>query len=629
MPSPPPALRLAVKALARYRVVVIVAAAVLLLVALLPDGGRGGSREQAAAGGHGGSTATSESTTIDTPPGGPEDPAGTPGGAGDASPVGAPGTPGQAAAGGTTTSTGPVGAGARAGARAGVALTTSTSARAAAPTALLPGPECDPVTGRIKVPTRFAPPCVPSAPANGGLTYQGVTAEAITVAVYLNRFDPAARALLTAAGFNDTDEDLKATYRSYLDYFEHHYQTWGRKVKLVFVTPSGADDDEVAARADAIRVATEIKAFASWGGPVGTNAYADELAARKILCICTVSQPIEYYLARAPYVMSTLMSSTQGYIHRAEYVGKRLAGRPAKHAGDLFLSQQTRSFGLLYYDTAEQSYRSGIEFFDRELARYHVKLTEKLAFTGANIDPAATQEQARTLIAKLKASGVTSIVYAGDPLSPVFFTQEATRQRYNPEWILTGSAFTDTTFFARTYDSTQWAHAFGLSFLPARLPVEETEPWRVHVWHSGTDPAAKATHGLIYGIEWMFFTGIHLGGPAVTPESLRDGLFRFPPTGKGSLTGVHLSFGRHGVWPFDDYLANDDATEVWWDTTATGPDEVGQQSIGMYRYVDSGRRYLPGEHPTSAPLAFDREGTVTVYPQAPPGDRSPDYPHRD
>ncbi len=49
----------------------------------------------------------------------------------------------------------------------------------------------------------------------------------------------------------------------------------------------------------------------------------------------------------------------------------------------------------------------------------------------------------------------------------------------------------------------------------------------------------------------------------------------------------------------------------------------------MYRYVDGGRRYLPGEHPTSDPKAFTREGTVTVYSEPPPPDRSPDYPHRD
>ena len=421
---------------------------------------------------------------------------------------------------------------------------------------------------------------------------------------------------------------MKATYRSYVDYFEHHYQTWGRKVKLVFVDPSGADDDDTAARADAIRVATEIKAFASWGGPIATNAYADELAARKVLCICTVSQPIEYYTARAPYVISTLMSATQGYTHRAEYVGKRLAGRPARYAGDVFLAQQPRKFGLLYYETAEQSYRTGVEFFERELSRYGVQLAEKLAFTGANIDPAATQEQARTMISRLKEAGVTSVIFAGDPLSPVFFTQEATRQRYSPEWVLTGSAFTDTSFFARTYDQTQWAHAFGLSFLPARLPVEQSDAYRLHVWHHGSPPPAKAAHGLIYTVPWIFYTGMHLGGPVVTPETIRDGLFRFPPTGRGSLTNVHVSFGRHGVWPFDDYLANDDATEVWWDGTATGEDEVGNSGLGLYRYVDGGRRYLPGQHPTTDPFVFARDRTVTVYSEPPPADRPPSYEHK-
>jgi hypothetical protein len=607
------------KGLARYRYVLAVVSAVLVLLALLPEGSSP-ARQAAGPGANGGSNGGF--TTIDPTPGR------TPGrgGSGTGGSVGAgtPGEPGTA----TPDSTATTG---RTGSAGGAATTSSTGAPAASASlapGLLPDPPCDATTGRLAVPTRYAPPCMPGVASNGGATYQGVTADTITVAVYINRLNPAAQALLTASGFNDSDEDMKATYRSYVDYFEHHYQTWGRKVKLVFVDPSGEDDDDAAARADAIRVATEIKAFASWGGPIATNAYADELAARKVLCICTVSQPIEYYTARAPYVISTLMSSTQGYTHRAEYVGKRLAGRPAAYAGDVFLAQQPRKFGLLYYETAEQSYRTGVEFFERELSRYGVPLAEKLAFTGANIDPAATQEQARTMIARLKEAGVTSVIFAGDPLSPVFFTQEATRQRYSPEWVLTGSAFTDTSFFARTYDQTQWAHAFGLSFLPARLPMEQGDSYRVHVWHHGSPPPAEAAHGLIYSVPWTFYTGLHLGGPALTPESIRDGLFRFPPTGRGSLTNVHVSFGRHGVWSFDDYLANDDATEVWWDGTAAGEDEVGNSGLGMYRYVEGGRRYLPGQHPTTDPFVFNRDGTVTIYNEPPPPDRPPRYEHK-
>jgi hypothetical protein len=345
-----------------------------------------------------------------------------------------------------------------------------------------------------------------------------------------------------------------------------------------------------------------------------------------VLCICTISQPNEFYTSRAPYVISALMSNTEGYIHRAEYIGKRLANRPAKHAGDPLMTGKTRTFGLLYYETAEQSYRSGVQFFEKELAKYGVKLAERLAFTGANNDPSATQEQARTLIARLKEKGVTSVVYAGDPLSPVFFTQEATRQRYSPEWILTGSAFTDTTFFARTYDQSQWAHAFGLSYLPARTPASLADSYRVHEWHFGRPPAAKATHPLLYSFPWIFYTGMHMGGPVLTPTSIRDGLFRYPPTGKGSITALHVSFGRHGIWPFDDYLANDDATEIFWDASASGPDETDRNGLGMYRYIAGGKRYLPGEHPRDDTRAFDKNGAVTMYTQHPASDRPPDYP---
>jgi hypothetical protein len=50
----------------------------------------------------------------------------------------------------------------------------------------------------------------------------------------------------------------------------------------VTVKASGAPDDAVAAKAGAIKVATEVKAFASFGGPGQTNAYAEELATRAV-----------------------------------------------------------------------------------------------------------------------------------------------------------------------------------------------------------------------------------------------------------------------------------------------------------------------------------------------------------
>jgi hypothetical protein len=511
--------------------------------------------------------------------------------------------------------------------------------------ALLPSPDCDLATGRLAVPSRFAPPCVPSATANGGATWPGVAADTITVAVYLDRGDVADRALSAAAGNRDTDGEVAATYRSYADYFERQYQTWGRRLRLEFVTPSGPDDDPIRARADAGRVA-ELGAFASFGGPARTSAYADALAAHKVLCICAVPESDAWYQARTPYVISPAATLSQRITLETEYVAKRLAGRTARFASDMMLAAQSRSFGLVFEELPDQAGLRGAEALERELRRAGVELTDAVGFKPTGAAPAAVgSAEARKVVSRMRLAGVTSVLYVGDGVFPVFMTQEATRQGYGPEWVLLGpaagggtgdppgagdAAGADTTFAGRTYDQTQWAHAFGLSFAGARLAPGQDEAWRIHVWATGQPPPARATYAGIYRAEWVFFTGMHLGGPHLTPASVRDGLFRLPPAGEGMVTSPSVSFGRHGVWPGtgDDYGAGDDVTELWWDATAAGPDEAGGQGVGMYRYVAGGRRWLPGRQPTADAAAFDPAGSVTVYDEPPPSDRPPSYPHR-
>jgi cytosine/adenosine deaminase-related metal-dependent hydrolase len=81
------------------------------------------------------------------------------------------------------------------------------------------------------------------------------------------------------------------------------------------------------------------------------------------------------------------------------------------------------------------------------------------------LDPATLQETASNAITKLKSAGVTTVIFAGDPIAPRDFTQEATAQDYFPEWFLNLSVLIDTNVFSRTYDQEQWKHAFGLSAL--------------------------------------------------------------------------------------------------------------------------------------------------------------------
>jgi hypothetical protein len=597
-----------VKGFALYRPFIAVVAAIVLVAAVLPgttssqgnlNAGPTGAVGIDGGGGPGGD-GTTDTTLLstDTVPGG-----------------------GPVAAGGAT------GVGGTGATKAGGA-TNATTKVPVGPVpvnseAALNGPNCDKATKRIRVPTQYAPPCVaPFSGANGGTTWQGVTKDTIKIAVYLPQADPASGAILDAAGISDTEQQVKQTTQDYVDYFLAHYETYGRKVVLEWVMASGADADDASAKADAIKVATEIKAFASWGGRVLTNAYQDELAARGVLCLCPKAPPIQYYHSHAPFYYSPLMASTQGYTHRAEFIGKKLWNKPAKWAGDPLMQTKPRKIALVYTETAAGDIKPGVDFFQRELTKYGAHLDDTIPLL---LDLTREQEQARTIITRLKEKGITTVALATTYLDPIFLTKEATNQGYTPEWLVVGSALTDTTVWARLYDQAQWSHAFGLSLLAGRVVTEKTDPWSLYVWQYGRTPPADDTFAVEYTAPFMFFTALHLAGPTLNPTTFRDGMFAFPPSG-GGITNSLVSYGRHNIWSFDDYSAFDDGTEIWWDVTAQGPDETGASGTGMYRFVDGGKRYRPGGWQTGDAKAFNAAGTVTVYPDVPDVDKAPSYP---
>ena len=390
------------------------------------------------------------------------------------------------------------------------------------------GPTCDTSTGNVAVPFSYAPPCVTpwKGGDNGGATAPGVSADTITIAVYQEQPDLLQETFLQQSG---SDESLNAeltTDQQYVDFFESHYQTYGRKVKLVPIKASGAADDDVAAKADAIKVATEIKAFASWGGPSQTGAYADELAARGVLCLgdCILAQPESFIATRAPYLWPLLAAPEQAAEHWAAFVADGLAGKRAQYAGDPALQKQPRRFGVVRYDDDAGTFRSSFTKFRQLLGARGVHLAAEVPY---QLDLLRAPEEARSVIAKLKAEHVTTVVIAGDPIFPSFLTKEATAQNYFPEWAVMGFAYTDTAVFGRTYDQRQWAHAFGVSLLPARTSGAADQFAQILVWQSGKPPAASTYQALIQA-PLIFFTGVHLAGPDLTPQNFERALFSFP-----------------------------------------------------------------------------------------------------
>jgi len=488
------------------------------------------------------------------------------------------------------------------------------------------GPNCDTKTGKVAVPLWYAPPCVVpwKGGDNGGATTVGVTKDTITVAVYQAQPDPLSQAILKQSGSDASLQSELATNQQYVDFFSAHYELYGRKVKLVPLKASGTQDDDVAAKADAIRVATEIKAFASFGGPSQSSAYADELAARHVLCVgdCITAEPESFIQSRAPYIWPTFASPEQAARHWSTFVGGQLAGRKATFAGDPALVKQQRRFGIVRYDDQPGTFRRTFKTFKTLLKSHGVNIAADLPY---QFDLTTAQETARTIIAGLKKANITTVIMAGDPVFPSFFTKEATAQNYFPEWVVMGYAYSDTSLFGRLNDQRQMEHTIGVSLLPTRTQDSIDQFSTILSWQSGQGPIAKTFRVLVQA-PLIFFTGLHLAGPHLTPETFRDVLFRFASERPTSPPFVHVSWGHHSIWPLTDYTGSDDAVVIFWDSKATGPDEVGNDGVGLWRFALGGRRYMPNQWPSGSVGLFDTKSSVTILDQLPPGAAPPNYP---
>ncbi|MFM8482471.1 MAG: hypothetical protein ACKOBT_03870 [Actinomycetota bacterium] len=482
------------------------------------------------------------------------------------------------------------------------------------------GERCDTERGRLAVVDYFAPFCMaPFEGDNGGATATGVTGDTITIVHYQGPDnDPVIAYITDAIKADDTNAQEFDTVANLLPYFERYYEFYGRKVEIVRYESTGLATDEVTARADAQRIAEEYSPFAVVGGPALTNAFADELAAREIVCISCGGGSAEWFAERDPYVWGIDGSAAQKQVHVAEFIGKQLAGKPAVHGGDEFVDT-VRKFGYVYVEGSSESKVLADQMVER-LDAVGARPVEVLPYV---LDPGSIQQTASQIIAKLKAAGVTTVILFTDPVAPRDFTREATAQEYFPEWLVAAATLTDTVAFGRSYDQQQWAHAFGVTSLAARIDPEISGIYSVYKWFTGEEPPANESIGVFMPGFQLLFSALQSTGPNLTPDTLAAAIRGFETV--KAITQPWLTWGDWGIWDTADYNGIDDATLFWWDPDAEGPDEVRKTGRGMLVYPDGGKRYLPGEWGTEDRLFID-EGAVSLYTTPPPGEEPPSYP---
>ena len=241
------------------------------------------------------------------------------------------------------------------------------------------------------------------------------------------------------------------------------------------------------------------------------------------------------------------------------------------------------------------------------------------------------------MMAKMKDTGVTTVVmFVGYPqFGPLM--ESATKLDYFPEWFFTGSGYSDLGLVARNYPTEQSEHAFGLSFIYAwtepDTPAPPAVPYATQVnplnWYWGTDVGTMNAR-LTTPIAWWLLAGIQAAGPNLTPKTFAQGLFAIPPrggAGSGSVDSSLVAYGKGPKLPYDEYaLSGYDFAPVLVGhrrrparRTVSAP--MGK---GVGWFVDGGKRYVATTWPKKQFAWFDKDQSVyhfTTPPDAAPGIR--------
>ena len=140
-------------------------------------------------------------------------------------------------------------------------------------------------------------------------------------------------------------------------------------------------------------------------------------------------------------------------------MGKTLSKKKAQWAGSPDLQKQTRNFGVVYAQNG-----TDIDLFNKVVTQWG-GTAPKVELSYDSTDSSQYEEAARTMIAKMKTSGVNNVVLFAEPAMVTALMKAATGNEFSPEWTITGYQFHDFDGFGRGADQTQYAHAFGVGTL--------------------------------------------------------------------------------------------------------------------------------------------------------------------
>jgi hypothetical protein len=420
----------------------------------------------------------------------------------------------------------------------------------------------------------LSPPCITYGPAdNGGPTgAPGVSRSEIRVLVQLQpntATGPASNAYVDCnSAITSSDSVDDAECKAYTKFFNQRYFTYHRTVHVYGV--------HRLAPADA------IERFHPFADVNGLGAVYSDYAAHGVLAVGFGGNSRAAYQQYAPYILSFWPDFEDAAALAASYVCRRLGHAKADLTVDPTL-QKPRKYGYWADSDPPSNY-------DRALVAA-LNSTCGIDVSHDYVYGAAHPEFA----AKLKGDGVTTVIAAFNFGTGASVTGIAAKAGYFPEWVIPGSDKFQSMLsnsHAHEEDPTEWRQAIGIGF-DYRRDAEHAQYWyRAYRSVCPSCPEPTASDGSyapeIYDALQLFFTGVQLGGPRLTAQTIDQGLHAIPPTSSPT------PYRPAGYLVPGNYSFIKDAVGLWWDPQGRTPDA---SAPGCYRLVGGGRRYRAGEWP--------------------------------
>lgn len=443
---------------------------------------------------------------------------------------------------------------------------------------------------------------------NGGSTYQGVTATTVKwgFSAQTEGCGGFSQAQVAAAyGFASNDYN---DYQMAEKYFNEYPLTnvplppvirahvnprdgyWGRHIISVFRDSGGFACPEVG-RANAVRMAEQDKVFGliQRGNEGPEPDMSLVMAQHHLIAIGRQNTSPSYFTDRAPYFWDGYWGdgATEN-IALGSWICRDWKGRPASNTGDPTVSGLPRKFGMLFPDIAGFHELAGI--LQQELNTCGLLNVAQYTYP---FDLQTLESSAQTVIARMHADGVTTVLSIADFFSTLALTQAATNQDYHPEWVRSGWGMGGypaeyQTFMTKDQAANSWAAADNASIAtPAYGHSESYLAWKKV--SPSTEP--DSDWDVYYYQFKLAALGMAGAGPDLTPTTFGQGIARLcdPCYRSNPLLPLFEAYPGH-------YANRLGFTLVKWDPNKADPIDTrnsnGQQPQGYFDFLENGKRYL-------------------------------------